>query len=58
MRVARRKIIRTIFPALLDRFDRHLLNTLAANAKCSRSAIVRRLILKEVAQQRVEKVAR
>lgn len=44
---------RKIFPALLDQFERRLLARLAADTQCSQSAVIRRLILKEVAQQRI-----
>jgi predicted transcriptional regulator len=47
MRVTRRKI----FPTLLDPFERRLLSKLAAATRCSRSAVVRRLILKEIARE-------
>lgn len=44
---------RTIFPTLLDEFERRLLAKLAVETQCSRSAVIRHLIIKEVAQQRI-----
>jgi len=46
-------LTRTIFPTLLDKFERRLLAKLASDTQCSQSAVIRHLILKEVAQQRI-----
>ncbi len=45
---------RTIFPALLDKFERQLLAKLSHESGCSRSAVIRTLIVKEVASQRLK----
>ncbi len=45
---------RTIFPALLDKFERRLLAQLSHESGCSRSAVIRTLIVKEVASQRLK----
>lgn len=45
---------RTIFPTLLDKFERRLLAKLSHESGCSRSAVIRNLIVKEVASQRLK----
>jgi len=44
---------RTIFPVLLDKFERRLLSKLSSETGRSQSAVIRHLIIKEVAAQRV-----
>jgi hypothetical protein len=44
---------RTIFSTLLNRFARRLLAKLSTESRRSQSAVIRHLILKEVAQQQI-----
>ncbi len=44
---------RKIFPALLNDFERQLLQQLATESGLSRSAVVRELLLKEFASRRL-----
>jgi len=44
---------RSIFPVLLDKFERRLLAKLSAESGRSQSAVVRHLIIKEVAHQQI-----
>lgn len=44
---------RTIFPALLNKFERRLLAKLSNESGRSQSAVIRHLIVKEVAQQQI-----
>lgn len=46
---------RTIFPTLLDKFERRLLAKLSSESGCSRSAVIRNLIVKEVGFPRDQK---
>jgi hypothetical protein len=46
---------RKIFPALLNNFERRLLDQLSTASGLSKSAVVRHLILKEVAQQQIRR---
>lgn len=45
---------RTIFPTLLDKFERRLLAKLSQESGCSQSAVIRNLLMKEVASQRIK----
>jgi len=42
---------RKIFPALLNQFEREVLNRLSAESRVSRSEVVRTLILREMASK-------
>ncbi|MEO7862720.1 MAG: hypothetical protein ABIU05_20250 [Nitrospirales bacterium] len=44
---------RKIFPALLDKAERRLLAKLSTASGCSQSGVIRDLILREVAWQRI-----
>jgi len=44
---------RTIFSMLLNKVERRLLAKLSAESRRSQSAVIRHLILKEVAQQQI-----
>jgi len=44
---------RRIFPTLLNKFERGLLAKLSKESGCSQSAVIRHLIVKEVAQQQI-----
>ena len=44
---------RRIFPALLNPFERELLNRLSTESGLSRSGVIRNLILKEMAQRQL-----
>ena len=44
---------RTIFPALLSDFERQLLNRLSTESGLSRSGVIRRLIVREVAMRQL-----
>ena len=43
----------SIFPALLSQFEKELLNRLSTESGLSKSAVVRHLILKEVASRQL-----
>ena len=45
---------RTIFSTLLNKFERRLLAKLSTESRRSQSAVIRHLILKEVAQQQTD----
>jgi len=46
---------RTIFPALLDAFERRLLAKLSTESGRSQSAVIRHLILQAVAQKQIRR---